>query len=94
MPKHTRRYDVVKDIIDSNDYQKISEQWAAKVKALLSSYRDMTPKVAKGLKEVGFEITHDGGHYKTIYYGDDRYRRPRGHTQRRQSREKQRRRHD
>lgn len=73
LPKHTRRYDVVKDIIDSNDYQKISEQRVAKVKALLSSYRGMTPKVAKGLKEVGFEITHDGGHYKTIYYGDDRY---------------------
>lgn len=73
LPKHTRRYDVVKDIIDSNDYQKISEQRAAKVKALLSSYRGMTPKVTKGLKEVGFEITHDGGHYKTIYYGDDRY---------------------
>ena len=73
LPKHTRRYDVVKDIIDSNDYQKISEQRAAKVKALLSSYRGMTQKVAKGLKEVGFEITHDGGHYKTIYYGDDRY---------------------
>ncbi|WP_370849876.1 hypothetical protein [Megasphaera sp.] len=29
LPKHTRRYDVVKDIIDSNDYQKISEQRVA-----------------------------------------------------------------
>lgn len=37
LPKHTRRYDVVKDIIDSNDYQKISEQRAAKVKALLGA---------------------------------------------------------
>lgn len=69
----SRRYDVVKDIIDANDYQRISEGRAAKVKQLLHNYGGMTSKVKRGLEELGFQIKHDGGHYKTIYYGDERY---------------------
>ncbi len=69
----TRRYDVVQGIIKSNDYQHIGEQRAAKVKTVLTSYSGMTPKVKKVLEEVGYQITHDGGHYKATYYGDGRY---------------------
>lgn len=73
MKPKTRRYDVVKDIIKSNDYQHIGEQRAAKVKALLTNYSGMTPKVKSGLEEVGYQITYDGRHYKAFYYGYDRY---------------------
>lgn len=69
----TRRYDVVKDIIESNDYQRSSEKRAAEVKQMLNNYKGMTSKVQRGFEELGFQIQHDGGHYKTIYYGDDRY---------------------
>lgn len=69
----TRRYDVVKDIIESNDYQHLSEEKAAEVKQLLNNYKGMTSKVQRGFEALGFQVTHDGGHYKTIYYGDDRY---------------------
>ena len=69
----TRRYDVVKDIIESNDYKHTSEKKAAEVKQLLNNYGGMTPRVKRGLEDLGFQIQHDGGHYKTIYYGDDRY---------------------
>lgn len=69
----TRRYDVVKDIIEANDYQRISDAKAAEVRQLLNNYGGMTPRVKRGLEALGFQIEHDGGHYKTIYYGDDRY---------------------
>ena len=33
----------------------------------------MTTKIRKGLEDIGFEVTHEGDHYKAIYYSDDRY---------------------
>ena len=69
----TRRYDVVKDILEANDYRHISEKKSAEVKQLFNNYKGMTSKVRRGLEELGFEIQHDGGHYKAIYYGDERY---------------------
>ena len=71
--QRTRRYDVIQDIIQTNDYQGTSKQRADEVKRLLSSYTGMTGKIKKGLEDVGFEIEHEGDHYKAIYYGDDRY---------------------
>lgn len=46
---------------------------AEEVKRLLHNYSGMTPKIRKGLEAFGFKLTHEGGHYKAIYYGDDRY---------------------
>ena len=69
----TRRSDVVKDIIRSNDYQRTSEHRAEEVKKLLKSYNGMTAPLRKALEEIGFVITEDGKHYKLTYCGDDRY---------------------
>lgn len=69
----SRRQHVVKDIIRSNDYQKISEAKAAEVKRLLKNYDGMSGKLRQELKELGFEITEEGKHYKVTYYGDGRY---------------------
>lgn len=69
----TRRYDVVQDVVQSNDFQEISRKRAEEVKRLLKNYNGMTPKTRKGLEDLGFVVTHEGGHYKVIYYGDDRY---------------------
>ena len=33
----------------------------------------MTGPVRSTLKDLGFEITEDGKHYKLVYYGDSRY---------------------
>lgn len=69
----TRRYDVVQDIIQANDYQCISKKRADEAKRLLKNYDGMTPKIRKGLEDIGFKVTHEGDHYKAIYYSDDRY---------------------
>ena len=69
----TRRHDVVADIIASNHYQASSEERAKKAKELLKNYTGMTPRVKKGLEDIGYEVTHEGDHYKAAYHGDDRY---------------------
>ncbi len=69
----SRRADIARDIIDRNDYQGISEAKAEKVKKLFRNYDGMTGKVRQELKDLGFDITEDGKHYKMTYYGDSRY---------------------
>lgn len=68
----TRRHDVLKDILAANDYQAEGENRAAGVKRLLSSYSGMTPRLKKGLEDIGF-IFDPSDHQKVKYYGDDRY---------------------
>ena len=69
----SRRADVVTDIINNNDYQKLSVTKAEEVKRLLKDYDGMSSKLRQALKDLGFEITEDGKHYKITYYGDGRY---------------------
>lgn len=69
----TRRYDVVQDIIQSNDYQEINKKRVEEARRLLKNYNGMTSKVRKGLEDMGFKVTHEGDHYKAIYYSDERY---------------------
>ncbi len=69
----SRRADIAKDIIRSNDYQKISEAKAEELKRLLKNYDGMSARTRQALKALGFEITEEGKHYKITYYGDGRY---------------------
>lgn len=73
IPANSRKADVVHDIIENNDYQKISAGKAEEVKRLLKIYDGMSAKTRQALKELGFEITEEGKHYKLTYYGDGRY---------------------
>ena len=73
MTEDMRRYDVLKDIILSNDYQHLSEDRAEQLKRLLKNYDGMTPRLRSELERLGFMITDDGKHYKLTYYGDGRY---------------------
>lgn len=68
----TRRYDVLKDILEANDYKSIGEQKAEEAKHLLNNYSGMTPKLKKGLEDIGF-VFDKSDHQKVKYYGDDRY---------------------
>lgn len=73
IPDKTRRADVVRDIIDNNGYERISESKAEEIKHLLKNYDGMSSKTRQALKDLGFEITEDGKHYKVTYHGDGRY---------------------
>ena len=68
----TRRHDILKDLLEANGYKAEGERRADEVKRLLSNYSGMTPKVKKGLEEIGFAFDKSD-HQKVKYYGDDRY---------------------
>lgn len=80
MPEKSRRADVIRDIIENNDYQKKSEKRESEVKRLLRDYSGITGKLRQELEELGFVITEDGKHYKITYYGDERYQAVFGKT--------------
>ena len=64
---------VINDIISSNEYMAESERLEKMAKDLLISYKNMSGATRQGLKEMGFEISEDGAHYKVTYHGDGRY---------------------
>ena len=80
MPEKSRRADVIRDIIENNDYQKKSEKRESEVKRLLRDYSGITGKLRQELEELGFVIMEDGKHYKITYYGDERYQAVFGKT--------------
>ena len=73
MEPSMRRADVVKDILQNNDYQHLSEKRAEQLKRLLKNYDGMTPRLRTELEHLGIVITEEGKHYKLTYFGDQRY---------------------
>lgn len=70
----TRRCDVINDILENNGYKKIREEREKNIKIMFKDYKNMSSTVRQQLKDIGFEITEDGKHYRLTYYGDDRYK--------------------
>lgn len=68
----TRKHDVLQDIMQTNDYQGTGKQRADEAKRLLSNYSGMTPKLRRGLEDIGY-VFDTSDHQKVKYYGDDRY---------------------
>ena len=70
----TRRYDVLNDILENNASEKIHEERETIIKNLFKNYKTLSGIMRQELKDIGFEITDDGKHYRLTYYGDDRYK--------------------
>ena len=71
--KHSRRNNVLEDLITSNVQEGEKESILGTLKRILQSYRSMNPSTKKELERIGFEILEDGKHYKLIFRGDQRY---------------------
>ena len=69
----SRRSDVVRDIINNNDFRKLTVEKAEELKRIMKNYDGMSVKTRSSLNSLGFEIEEDGKHYKVTYYGDGRY---------------------
>lgn len=69
----SRRYDIVTNILRSNKHHSIREKKIEQLKHALKSSSKMTPHILQELKDIGFEISEDGKHYKLTYFGDARY---------------------
>lgn len=68
-----RRVDVIKDIVEANDYQDLASDLREELQRILTGYTTMTPKIRSELKALGFTVEEGGKHYKLTYGGDGRY---------------------
>lgn len=71
--KGSRRVDVMKDIVENNEYKHLCDERKIRIKKILKGYSRFTASIRQELAELGFKITEEGKHYKLTYYGDPRY---------------------
>lgn len=71
--KGTLRYDVLTDVVNSNDYQGSGKKRKVEIHRLIDGYTRITPAIQNGLKDLRIELTEDGTHCKLKYNGEDRY---------------------
>ena len=71
--RHTRRNDIIDDILENNGYDQQQENRKNHIKAILDGYKRMTPNIRRDLQDFGFTIKDDSKHYKLIYFNDSRY---------------------
>lgn len=68
----SRRQHVLQDILDSNDFKNVIEEKRNQIKDIMTKSFTIQNDGDK-LKEIGFEITDDGKHYRLTYCNDNRY---------------------
>lgn len=69
----SRRKDVLKDILEANNYERLSDTRKSEVKRLFKGYTNMSATIRQELMELGFTISDDGKHYKIRLNDDTRY---------------------
>ncbi len=69
----SRRYDVLSDIISSNENERVINDKRDEIKQIFKDYKSLSGTMRQRLSELGFSINEDGKHYKLTYYGDSRY---------------------
>lgn len=58
--KNSRRDYVLRDILESNQYERLSEEKKREVKRILKGYSGMSGSVRSNLQDLGFTISEDG----------------------------------
>ena len=69
----TRRSDVLKGILDANEYEKLLEKKREAVEKIFKGYAGLSGTMEKKLADLGLMISDVGRHYKIRYYNDSRY---------------------
>lgn len=70
----TRRADVLKDILNNNDYKNIRAEREHQVKTMFRDYKSLSGTLRQQLVDLGFSITEEGKHYRLTFFGDGRYK--------------------
>lgn len=71
--EETRRAHVLKDILDSNNFEMLTDEKKKEIKRLFKGYSGMTGALRRDLKDLGLTIEEEGKHYKLRLNGDSRY---------------------
>lgn len=73
MHEGSRCHDVISAIVSHNTYENKIDEMSRVLKQALVGYKSMTPKISSALKQIGFEASQEGKHWKITYHGDPRY---------------------
>lgn len=71
--KKTRKEHILQDILEYNEPTGTLSAKREEIKHILKGYTKVDESLKRNLKQFGFVITKDGGHYKLTYKGDPRY---------------------
>lgn len=71
--KDSRRDHVLRDILDSNNFEHLTDERKKEVKRILKGYTGMSGSVRSSLQDLGFTISEEGKHYKLRLGDDQRY---------------------
>lgn len=71
--KKSRKEHVILDILENNKKTDTLETKREDIKRILKGYTNVGDGLKRDLRDFGFEISKDGGHYKLTYYRDPRY---------------------
>ena len=69
----SRKEHVLRDVLNSNQYEKLLAQKRERVKKLLKTYSGMSESLKHDLEALGLTITGEGKHYKITLADDPRY---------------------
>ena len=73
MKKKTRKEHILKDILEYNEVTGSLNKKRDDIKRILKGYTKVGEGLKRELRDFGFVITKEGGHYKLAYRGDSRY---------------------
>ncbi len=68
-----RKVDVLRDVLESNDYEHLHAARREQVRRALTGYRGMTPRLEAELRQLGYTVTRGENHHVLEYCGDARY---------------------
>lgn len=71
--KHSRRWDVISDLIEKNSQEGERDILLERLKELLRNYTSMSSANRKEIESMGFDISEEGKHYKLVFRNDQRY---------------------
>lgn len=71
--KKTRKEHILQDILEYNEPTGTLNTKRKEIKRILKGYTKVDERLKRNLKQFGFVITKDGGHYKLTYKEDPRY---------------------
>lgn len=71
--KNTRKEHILQDVLAANESSGVLNEKREQIKQILKGYTKVGDSLKRELREAGFEIKKEGGHYKLIYDDDDRY---------------------
>ena len=71
--KKTRKEHILQDILECNEMHGSLYRKREEIKRILKGYTKVGETIKRELKDFGFDISKEGGHYKLVFRGDSRY---------------------